>query len=66
MKTVIYKALGIYYATTESNFYARIRDARLVQKLQDFNAAEEIIEYYCRYFGSKPEDFIIIGEGNSK
>lgn len=59
MKTVIYKALGIYYATSERNYNAVIRNAREVQELRDFNSAEEIIEYYCKYFGSKPEDFII-------
>lgn len=63
MKTVIYKALGIYYATTERNFYAQIRNARLVQRLDGFNSAAEIIKYYCKYFGSKAEDFIIIEEG---
>ena len=60
MKTVIYKALGIYYATSESNYYAVVRNAREVQKLEDFNSAEEIIEYYCKYFGSKAEDFIVV------
>lgn len=60
MKIVIYKALGIYYATREDNFYAQIRDANRVQKLADFNSAQEIIDYYCKYFGCKPEDFIVV------
>lgn len=59
MKTVIYKVLGVYYATSERNFYATVRNAREVQELKDFNSAEEIIAYYCKYFGSKPEDFIV-------
>lgn len=63
MKTVIYQAQGIYYATTEENYNARIQDARAIHKMQDFNSAEGIVEYYCKYFGSKTEDFIIIGEG---
>jgi hypothetical protein len=64
MKIVIYQALGIYYATSERNYYAQIRNAREVQELRDFNSAEEIIEYYCKHFGSKTEDFIIIDGGN--
>lgn len=63
MKMVIYKSLGIYYVTTEANYNAYIQDARAIQKMQDFNSAEEIIEYFCTYCGSKTEDFIIMGEG---
>ena len=59
-KTVIYKSNGIYYITSEANYNARIQNARAIQKMQDFNSAEEIIEYFCKYFGSKTEDFIII------
>ena len=59
-KTVIYKSNGIYCVTTEANYNAHIRDARAIQKMQDFNSAEEIIEYFCKYCGSKTEDFIII------
>ena len=59
MKIVIYKAEGIYYTTTEENYKARIQDARAIHKMQDFTSAEEIIEYYCKYFGNKTEDFII-------
>ena len=61
MKTVIYKVGETYYTTIESNFYATIRDARLVQKLENFNSAEEIVDYYCEHFGCKTEDFIVIG-----
>lgn len=63
MKTVIYKVGGIYYTTTEANYKARISNARLVNKMQDFNSVEEIIEYFGKYFGSKTEDFIIINGG---
>ena len=61
-KTVIYKSNGIYYITSEENYNAYIRDARQTQKMQDFNSAQEIIEYFCKYCGSKIEDFIIITE----
>lgn len=59
-KIVIHKSNGIYYITTEANYNAHIRDARAIQKMQDFNSAEEIIEYFCKYCGSKAENFIII------
>ena len=59
MKTVIYKSAGIYCTTTEANYNARISNARAVYKLSDFNSAQEIVDYYCKYFGSKAEDFII-------
>ena len=60
MKMIIYKIDGIYYVTTEENYKARIQNARAIYKMQDFNSAEEIIEYYCKYCGSKTEDFIIL------
>ena len=63
MKTVIYKSMGIYCTTSEDNYKARIQNAFKVQKLPDFESAEEIIEYYCKYFGSQREDFIIIDGG---
>ena len=64
MKMVIFTRYGEFYVTTEENYNARIVDARAIHKMQDFNSAEEIIEYYCKYFGSKAEDFkIIIKEG---
>lgn len=64
MKQVIYKQNGIYCVTTEANYTARIQNARAIHKLTDFESAEEIIEYFCTYFGSKAEDFIIINGGN--
>lgn len=64
MKTVIYKSNGIYCATTEGNYKARIQNARAIQRLPDFESAGEIIEYYCENFGSKPEDFIIVADEN--
>ena len=66
MKIVIYKAEGIYYTTTEKNYAAGIQDARAIHKMESFSSAEEIIEYYCKYFRSQPEDFIIIDEAIHK
>ena len=65
MKTVIYKANGVYYTTSETNYKARIKNARAIHKMADFDSAEEIINYFCKYFGSKPEDFIIQEEGGN-
>ena len=62
MKIVIYKILGVYHTTTEENYRSRVVNARKVHKMDGFESADEIIEYYCRNFGSKKEDFIIIEE----
>lgn len=63
MKTVIYKSGGIYYTTTERNYRARIRNARLIHEMRDFNSPQEIIDYYCKYFGAQTEDFIVVEGG---
>lgn len=60
MKIVIFKQGGVYYTTTEENYNAKIQNARVIHKMDNFNNAEEIKDYYCEYFGSKPEDFIVI------
>lgn len=59
MRMVIYKHLGEFRVTTEENYNARIQNARAIHNLSDFSSAEEIIKYFCKYCGSKPEDFII-------
>ena len=60
MKMVIYKTCGCYYVTSEENYNAVVQNARGIHQMQDFDSAEEVIEYFCTYFGSKAEDFIII------
>jgi len=60
MKTVIYKENGTYKTTTEENYNARIQNARQIHVMKEFESAEEIINYYINWFGSKKEDFIII------
>lgn len=57
---IIYKVMGEYRCTTKENYSARIQDARKIQNLKDFETAEQIIDYYCKYFGCKPSDFEII------
>jgi len=61
-KQVIYKTLSGYAITPESNYYAYIQNARKVNNFTGANNPDEIIEYYCKYFGSKPDEFIIISE----
>ena len=59
-KLVIYKSFGSYKCTTFSNYFGMIRNERLVQDCSAFDSAAEIIEYYCKWFGSKEEDFEIM------
>ena len=59
MKLVIFKHGNALSVTPEDNYKARIMDARKIQSCADFGNAAEIIEYYVRWFGSKPEDFIV-------
>lgn len=61
MKTVIFKnSKGEYMTTTEDNYNARIQNARQIHNMREFSTADEIIEYYCKWFGSKETDFIVI------
>ena len=60
MKTVIYKENGIYKTTNEENYNRRIQNARQIHVMKDFESAEEIIEYYVKWFKCKEEDFIVI------
>jgi hypothetical protein len=60
MKMVIYKENGIFKVTTEENYKAQIRNARCIQSMEGFDTAQEIIDYYCKYFKSAPENFIVI------
>lgn len=59
MRMVIYSNCGRLACTTEENYNARIQNARLIQNCSMFNSPMEIIEYYCKYFGSEPDDFIV-------
>lgn len=59
-KVVIYKELGKYRATPESNYNNRIQDARKVQKLDAFESPDQIINYYIKYGWAKsPDEFIV-------
>ena len=60
MKTVIYKENGIYKTTNEENYKRVIGNAREINTMHDFESAEEIIEYFIKYFKCKREDFIVV------
>jgi hypothetical protein len=60
MKTVIYKENGIYKTTTEDNYKRIIRNAREIHNMHDFESAEEIMDYYIKWFKCNKEDFIVI------
>ena len=60
MKTVIYKENGVYKTTNEENYNRTIQNAREIHIMQDFESAEEIIEYYIKWFNCTKEDFIVI------
>lgn len=60
MKTVIYKENGIYKTTNEANYNAVVKSARSIHTMEGFESAEEIKEYYIKWFKANEEDFIII------
>ena len=61
MKWIIFKNFKGYAVTSVDNYNARIRDERKVVDCSAFDSPEEIIEYYCKWFNSAPEDMIVEG-----
>lgn len=59
-KLVIYKALDDWCITPKSNYGASIRNSRKIQVMRGFSTPDEIIDYYCRYFNCKTDDFIVV------
>jgi nitrogenase subunit NifH len=59
-KMVIYKQNNVFYVTSKVNYNARIQNSRVVHKMSDFNSADEIIDYFCKHFNSKKENFEIV------
>lgn len=49
----------IFYVTNKENYDSRIQDARKIHKMDGFSTVQEIIDYWQKYFGVQPEDFII-------
>lgn len=62
MKFVIWKQNGAWYSTEEWNYHAFVRDARKVQRWDGFETAEEIMDYWHKYFDKEGKDtFEVIG-----
>ena len=59
MKTVIFKTIKGYATTDEANYNAYIRNERKVMDCSAFESPDEIIAYYCKFFGAKPDEFIV-------
>lgn len=57
-KLIIYRESDGLKVTPESNYNARIRNERKVTNCTAFASAEDVREYFCKYFGCKDEDFI--------
>ena len=53
MKLVIYKSDGVYCVTPKTNYDSYIWDTRKIQRLDGFETADEVIDYYCKYSRSK-------------
>ena len=56
---VIYKDLAGYKVTDLDNYNARIMDANKVTDCSDFETPEQIIDYFCKYFGKSNAEFIV-------
>ena len=57
-KLIIYKDLAGLKVTPVSNYNARIRNERKVTDCHEFEDAEQIREYFVKYFGSRDDDFV--------
>lgn len=60
MKLVIYKDLSGYCVTTECNYNAVIQNARAIIKHYAFATADDIIDYYVKYYNESRDNFIVI------
>lgn len=63
MKQIIYKRQDGYYMTTENNYNSYVQDCRKIKKIEGVNTREEaaeVIEMFCRLYGDRAEDYIII------
>lgn len=60
MKCVIYKENGVYKVTNEENYNRSIQNAREISVMENFESAEEVIEYFVKWCRYNKEDFIVI------
>lgn len=62
MKMVIYKneTFSEYCVTTRGNYNSYAQNAREIQRFPANEwTVKDIMDYYCQYLGSKPEDFAV-------
>lgn len=60
-RVVIYKENGVYKTTPESNYNARIQNARKIHKIDWANSPKDIIDYYIKYgWANSSDDFKIV------
>ena len=50
----------IFYVTSKENYDRRIKNAREINKMDGFSTAQEVIDYWVKWFGVQPEDFIVM------
>lgn len=58
-KLMIYRDLSGLKVTPEENYHALYRNERVVTDCSAFDSPKEIVDYYCKWFGSTPGDFIV-------
>ena len=56
---VIYKDVSGYKVTGIDNYNARIMDANKVTDCSDFETPEQIVDYFCKYFGKSSNEFVV-------
>lgn len=49
----------ILYVTSEENYNRRIKNAREIKRMDGFTTVEEVIDYWVKWFGVQPEQFIV-------
>lgn len=61
MKMIITKSLDCYAVTTLKNYNSYVQNTHLIQRLpiKEWGEPQEVVDYYCKNFNCKEEDFII-------
>lgn len=55
----------VFYVTSEENYNRRIQNAREIKRMDGFTTVEEVIDYWVKWFGVEPEDFIVRTNANA-
>ena len=65
-KFVIFKSGKDWAVTTIENYNNRLQNTRLVSIYKDFESAEAVIDYLCKYSTAEKSDFKIINKEQKK